>query len=300
MAPARTIDLPVTGEEVRRLCRTNDWKTPTSGIAPSYLQANLIILPSRFARDFTLLCTRNPVPCPLLASSAAPGDYRNFISHIPSVSDKEIAAGIDIRTDAPRYNIYIDGELREQVIPTIKQQWDANDHMAFLIGCSFSFENALISAGLPPPHILHGRNVPMYRTKIPLCASGAFSGSTYTVSMRMYHTSEVETVRDVTRPYVTTHGEPVAWGWEGMRAIGIDAVNQVDWGEAPVTSDGLEIVQDEEEAKVDGLVPVLWGCGVTPQEAVMRAKIPGTVMGHAPGHMVVLDGEATPMSNLVN
>lgn len=133
----------------------------------------------------------------------------------------------------------------------------------------------------------------MYRTNIPLCPAGVFVGSTYVVSMRLYRSSEVESVRNITRPYVTMHGEPVAWGWDGMRAIGINDLYDFDFGDAPITNEGLEVVQSVEEANVDGLVPVFWGCGVTPQEAVMKAKIPGTVMGHAPGYMVVMDGKGS-------
>ena len=297
MAPARTINIPVTGKEARQLCRANVWDAATSGIAFGYLQANLIVLPSRIANDFSLLCARNPVPCPLLASTVAPGDFNNFTSHIPGISDKDIASEIDIRSDVSRYNVYIDGELREQAVNSIERQWDENDHVAFLIGCSFSFESALSAAGLPPPHMLHGRNVTMYRTNIPLCPAGVFVGSTYIVSMRLYRSSEVEEVRNITRPCVATHGEPIAWGWEGMRAIGINDINKFDFGDAPVAGDGSYVVQTVEETKVDGLVPVFWGCGVTPQEAVMRAKIPGTVMGHAPGYMVVTDGKSGGFTN---
>jgi len=107
--------------------------------------------------------------------------------------------------------------------------------------------------------------------------------------MRLYRRSEVERVRDVTRPYVATHGEPLAWGWDGMRRIGIDSLQKVDWGDLPITSNGIEVDEHEEEIKEDCIVPVFWGCGVTPQLAVMNAKIPGVVMGHTPGHMVVLD-----------
>ena len=289
MAPARTIEAPESGLEARSRCKTNCWDAPTSGIAPHYLQANLIVLPAQIAHDFAILCARNPVPCPLLASSTTPGDFTNFVSHIPGVPNGKIAAGIDIRTDVARYNVYVDGRLEEKSIPSVESWWSTDDHVAFLVGCSFSFENALTEAGLPPPHMVRGCNVPMYRTNIPLCPAGIFRGSTYVVSMRMYRVSEVGIVRDITRPYVTTHGEPIAWGWDGMRAIGIFDINKVDFGDGPVDADGREIMEREEATKPDGLVPVFWGCGVTPQEAVMKAKIPGTVIGHAPGHMVVMD-----------
>ena len=289
MAPSRIEQLPVSGVEARHQCRNNTWDAPTGGISPGYLQANLIVLPSHYANDFALLCARNPVPCPLLASSARPGDFKYLLSNLPGIPNEAISFDIDLRTDAARYNIYVDGRLRETSIRNITSHWDISDHVGFLIGCSFSFENALTAAGLSPPHILHGRNVTMYRTNIPLCPAGIFAGSTYVVSMRMYHASEVEAVRSICRPYVATHGEPVSWEWDGMRALGIDDIVIFEWGDAPIDSNGLEIRQAEEDAKADGLVPVFWGCGVTPQEAVMRARVPGTVMGHAPGHMIVTD-----------
>ncbi|KAK4499748.1 hypothetical protein PRZ48_007934 [Zasmidium cellare] len=288
MAPARTIEVPSTGFESRLAASDLTWDKPTCGMAPGYLQANLIVLPSKSAKDFEILCARNPVPCPLLAKSASSGDFNNFISCVPGVSDEKIAAGIDIRTDAPRYNIYRDGVLVEEKIASVEKYWES-DHVALLIGRSYSFENALAAADLTPPHVLNDRNVTMYRTNIPLCAAGGFIGGKYVVSMRMYKASEVEKVRDITRAYVTTHGEPIAWGWDGMRDIGIKSLERFDWGDAPVLADGQAVVQSEEEGKPDGYVPVFWGCGVTPQEAVMKAKTPGIVIGHAPGHMVVLD-----------
>lgn len=289
MAPARIFDKPISGLDARLQCRTNALDTPTSGTAPGYLQANLIVLPSRYAKDFAILCARNPVPCPLLASSASQGDFKNFRSHIPGISDEKIAKGIDIRTDLSRYNVYVDGELLESSIPSIEAHWDVTDHVAFLIGCSYSFENALMAAELPPPHMLHGRNVSMYRTSIPLAPAGVFQGSKYVVSMRLYRRSEIEKVRDITRPYVATHGEPIAWGWDGMRAIGIEQLDDIEWGDLPVSADGLAVTESVEHANEDGLVPVFWGCGVTPQLAVVSAKIPGVVMGHSPGYMAVLD-----------
>lgn len=208
--------LPATGAEARIAARNNTYTTSTSGIANTFLQANLIVLPSRFASDFRLLCLRNPVPCPLLAESARVGCFDELKSWLPGIEDSRIAAGIDIRRDAPRYMVYEDGELKKFQCADIVEEW-SEDHVAFLIGCSYSFENALTAAGLPPRHAVMGRNVPMYRTRLPLCPAGIFTGATYVVSMRMYKRSEVETVRDVTRPYVATHGEPIAWGWEAVK-----------------------------------------------------------------------------------
>ena len=167
----------------------------------------------------------------------------------------------------------------------IIDEW-SEDHVAFLIGCSFSFESALAEMAFVPRHVAMERTVPMYRTNIPLCPAGVFTGGTYIVSMRPYKRKEIETVRDITRPYVATHGEPIAWGWEAVKRLGIRDIDKPDWGDAPLTLDGRalgSVEGDEDNA------PVFWGCGVTPQEAVMRAGLNGTIMGHAPGHMLLLD-----------
>lgn len=107
--------------------------------------------------------------------------------------------------------------------------------------------------------------------------------------MRFYRASQVERVRDITRPFVATHGEPVAWGWDGAERIGVRDVNVWDWGDGPVSGEGERVERREEEGREDGWVPVFWGCGVTPQEAVVQAGIEGCVVGHQPGYMVVLD-----------
>ncbi|KAF2089511.1 DUF1445-domain-containing protein [Saccharata proteae CBS 121410] len=281
VTPATT---STTAHETRLAARVNTVLS-TSGLAPSYIQANLIVLPSRFADPFRLLCHRNPVPCPLLASSAHPGDFSTLKSHLPNIPDAaRFAHDLDLRTDAPRYMVYQDGALVKSKVPDVFADW-TDDHVAFLIGCSYSFETALTAAGLPPRHTLLSRVVPMYRTKVPLHPAGVFTGATMVVSMRPYRRQDVETARTVTRAYEATHGEPVAWGWEALEKLGIDDINRPDWGDKSAAADGVEGLRIGDEQNV----PVFWGCGVTPQEAVMRAKLPGTVMGHAPGHMVVLD-----------
>ncbi|CAD0098073.1 unnamed protein product [Aureobasidium mustum] len=272
-----------TGVAVRLAARDGTLKGVTSGLTPSYLQANLIVLPSRYAADFRLLCARNPVPCPLLAESSQIGSYDSLKSYIAGLKGDKVASDIDIRYDAPKYMIYQDGLLSASHVENIATEW-TEDHVAFLIGCSYSFETALINDELPPRHFVMQRNVPMYRTNIPLCPAGVFTRSTYVVSMRPYKRSDIERVRDITRPFVTTHGEPIAWGWDGMRNLGIADITKPDWGDVPLEMDGRPLDSSNED-----VVPVFWGCGVTPQEAVMRAGLKGTVLGHAPGHMILLD-----------
>lgn len=293
-----------TGISARLAARTKVLTVQTAGFAPSYLQANLIVLPSRYANDFRLLCARNPVPCPLLAESITPGHATRLKSYLQAPAHTaitngeqdhgkkrveevivEVAQDIDLRHDFPKYRLYKDGQPDGNDVLDISSQW-TDDHVGFLIGCSYSFESALNTAGFTPRHQLHNRNVPMYRTSIPLCPAGVFKGATYVVSMRPYRIEDVEKVRDITRPYVATHGEPIAWGWDGMKQLGIADIKNVQWGDQSLKLDGSGQPFDESET---GYVPVFWGCGVTPQNAAMMAGLEGTVMAHSPGHMIVLD-----------
>lgn len=275
-----------TGLSVRLAARSNTLTTPTAGLAPSHLQANLIVLPTRYASDFRLLCQRNPVPCPLLAESSSPGAYSTLTWHLPlPASHPSHTINIDLRRDAPKYRIYRDSVTTGDDPLDITSLWDETDHTAFLVGCSYSFENALSEAGLPPRYAVQGRNVAMYRTKIPLAPAGVFTRATWVVSMRPYRAGDVERVREVTRGFGRTHGEPVDWGWEAVERLGIEDITRPEWGEAARTEDGEGVFDRAEE----GWVPVFWGCGVTPQEAVMKAGLKGTVLAHSPGHMVVLD-----------
>ncbi|KAH7162826.1 hypothetical protein B0J13DRAFT_21206 [Dactylonectria estremocensis] len=279
--------LLLTAKDARSAARHNLHTTSTSGLAPGHLQANLIILPSRYAADFRTLCARNPVPCPLIAESATVGRYDSVKSWIRGLKGRDILAdGFDIRTDSPRYMVYKDSRLEKASCSDVTAEW-TEDHVAFLIGCSYSFEAELTAVGLPPRHAVMDRNVPMYRTKMPLCTSGVFQGGTYVVSMRPYRKQDIDLVRDITRKYGSTHGEPIGWGWEAMEALGIRDIDDPEWGDAPLTLNGRQFSKSRSD-DVDE-IPVFWGCGVTPQEAVMRAGLEGTVMAHAPGHMLVLD-----------
>ncbi|CEL09820.1 hypothetical protein ASPCAL12949 [Aspergillus calidoustus] len=286
--------LLITGQEVRQAARANTHTGPTAGLAPGYIQANLIVLPSKYAADFRSLCQRNPVPCPLLAESTKPGSWDAMKSCIPNITSTALihpGNDLDLRRDIPRYLVYRDGEIDGSARHTdLLATWRDDDHVAFLIGCSFSFEAALCDAGLAPGHIVGGRNVPMYRTTIPLNPAGVFTGGTYVVSMRLYKKHDVERVRAITAPYAFTHGEPVAWGWESVEELGLADIMKPEWGDRPLWPDGKELgPQDGGAGRSTDVVPVFWGCGVTPQEAVVRARLQGTVMAHAPGHMLVLD-----------
>ncbi|KAL4786831.1 hypothetical protein BJX76DRAFT_354831 [Aspergillus varians] len=254
--------------EARLLCRRG-LVSKTAGIAPGFLQANLVVLPSAYATDFKNLCARNPVPCPLLGMTPVGNPHKVAPAECIKTAD------FDIRTDFPSYIVH--GEDGTQVVKKdILAEWTA-DHVGFLIGCSLSFEDALLRNGLKVCHQLTNRLPAMYLTNVPLLASGVFYGSTLVTSMRTYLPHEVERARDVTRPYLATHGEPIAWGWDGAKSIGVGDVDKPDFGDR----------QDFEE----GEVPVFWGCGVTPQVAVRNAssRIDGVTMAHEPGHMLVTD-----------
>ncbi|KAM0253599.1 hypothetical protein ACHAQJ_007228 [Trichoderma viride] len=287
------IQTPIlTGQQARLASRHNTHTASTSGLAPGYLQANLIILPSRYANDFRTLCARNPVPCPLIAESATKGCGDAVMSHINTLHGDEILGkGCDLRRDAPRYMVYRDSKLEKSHCGDITAEW-TSDHVAFLIGCSYSFEAELTAAGLPPRQLVLERNVPMYRTTMRLCPAGVFQGGTYVVSMRPYRKRDVDKVRSITRRFGATHGEPLDWGWEAVERLGIKDIDGPEWGDAPLDTDGRRAFgqtrsrENEDEGEE---IPVFWGCGVTPQEAVMRAGLEGVVMAHAPGHMLVLD-----------
>lgn len=279
----------VTGLDVRLAARDGKQTGPTSGLAPGFLQANMLVLPVEYADDFRRLCARNPVPCPLIAESSDIGSFDNVAGCTPRLTMK----GCDLRTDIPAYMVYHDSKLVKSHCPDIKEEWTPN-HVGFLIGCSYSFETQLAAAGLPPRHVVLNRNVPMYRTTLALCPSGVFTGSTYVVSMRPYKRKDVEQVRAITRRFGATHGEPIAWGWEALTSLGIRDVDAPEWGDAPLTEDGTPLGalrKEEYDGDEEREVPVFWGCGVTPQEAVMRAGLTGVVMAHAPGHMLLLDAK---------
>jgi uncharacterized protein YcsI (UPF0317 family) len=253
-------DLPMPREPraVRELIRSGRYDGHTSGLAPGRVQGNLAILPKRLADDFLRFCQRNPKPCPLLAVGE-PGDPM-----LPLLGED-----IDIRTDVPRYRVFRNGELVDE--PTdLRAVW-RDDLVTFVIGCSFSFEEALIEDGLPLRHIACGVNVAMYRTSIPTVPAGPFRGP-LVVSMRPLKPADAIRAIQITSRFPTVHGAPVHVGLP--EAIGIRDLAKPDWGDA------VEVMPDE--------LPVFWACGVTPQAVVMETK-PDLCITHAPGSMLVTD-----------
>ena len=244
--------------EVRARIRDNEYAGPTGGLASGFVQANLVILPGEYAFDFLKFCVRNPKPCPILEVTEA-----GFPEPVVT------APGADLRTDIPRYRVYENGELVEEP-QDIQHRWQ-DDLVGFLLGCSFTFETALIGAGLPIAHIDQGRNVPMYVTGRECVPSGPFAGP-MVVSMRPYRPEEVPLVVSITGRYPTMHGAPVHVG--KPEALGIRDLSDPEFGEP------VEIEEDQ--------LPVFWGCGVTPQAIAMKVR-PPLMITHSPGHMFITD-----------
>jgi uncharacterized protein YcsI (UPF0317 family) len=244
--------------EVRRAIRERRHTGHTAGLARGYVQGNVCILPRAYAADFRAFCEKNPKPCPLLAMSE-PGN-----PGLPA-----LGKDLDIRTDVPRYRVFRDGVLEGEVAD-LKALW-RDDLVSFVLGCSFSFEEALMAAGLRLRYVEQGRNVPMYRTSIDTVPAGRFHGK-LVVSMRPFKPADAIRAIEITSRYPRVHGSPVHMGFP--EAIGIADL------ERPWAGDPTEVREDE--------LPLFWACGVTPQSVVLDAK-PSLCITHAPGHMLVTD-----------
>ncbi|MFI9816466.1 putative hydro-lyase [Saccharothrix variisporea] len=242
----------MTPEEVRRTATG-----PTAGLAPGYAQANLIAVPLDWAYDVLLFTQRNPKPCPVL-------DVTD-----PGATTTVLADHADLRRDVPRYRVWEHGTLTAE--PADATPFWRDDLVAFLIGCSFTFESALTRAGVPLRYVDQGRNVPMYVTNRPCRPAGRIRGP-LVVSMRYIPASLVDTARATTARMPAVHGAPVHTG--NPADLGIRDLDTPDFGD-PTTPE-------------PGDVPVFWACGVTPQAAVMASKPPFAIT-HAPGHMFVTD-----------
>lgn len=244
--------------EVRALIREKKITGPTAGMSAGYAQANLVVLPADLAYDFLLFAQRNPKSCPLLEVS----DKGSRALH-------SIAQDTDITNDLPKYRIYRNGELDGEYTD-VEQFW-CDDLVSFLIGCSFSFESALLEAGVPVRHIEESCNVPMYKTNIACTPAGAFHGN-MVVSMRPLPYDQIVKATLITGDMPRVHGAPIHIG--NPEAIGIHDLQHPDFGDMVTINDGE--------------VPVFWPCGVTPQNVIMDSK-PPFVITHAPGHMFITD-----------
>lgn len=245
-------------EALRHRIRNSDFCDQTSGLAPGYVQCNLVVLPERYADDFQQFCDLNPKPCPLLARSL-PGDPR-----LPA-----LGSTLDVRTDLPRYRHWQEGINTHESVDLIDVWQD--DLVAFALGCSFSFEEALINEGIVMRHIAEGVNVPMYRTTLQCQSAGLFQGN-MVVSMRPMTPANAIRAIQVCSRYPSVHGAPIHFAH--AEQLGIDDLDAPDFG------DRVPIEADE--------VPVFWACGVTPQLALENAKLP-LAFTHSPGCMLITD-----------
>jgi uncharacterized protein YcsI (UPF0317 family) len=251
----------LTLAETRSRIRGGLYDGPTGGLARGHVQTNLVILPEDYAFDFLKFCVRNPKSCPVLE-----------VTDVGSPVPVSMAPEADLRTDVPKYRVYEGGKLTDEPAD-IRAYW-REDLVSFLIGCSFTFERALLDAGLYLAHLDQGKNVPMYVTGRRCVASGPFAGP-MVVSMRPYRPEEIPLA--VAVRYPTRHGAPVHVG--APEALGIRDLGEPEFG------DSIEVAEDQ--------IPVFWGCGVTPQAVAAKAR-PPLMITHSPGHMFItdrLDGE---------
>lgn len=230
----------------------------TAGVAPGFVQGNLAILPEKLAASFHRFCQLNPKPCPIIG-----------MSEVGSPKIPALGLDLDIRTDLPRYRVWRNGELVEEP-SDIMAHW-RDDLVAFVLGCSFSFEEALMADGLSIRHIDEGRNVPMYRTSVPCEPAGPFAGR-LVVSMRPFRPADAIRAVQITTRFPAVHGAPVHLGHPEQ--IGIADLSKPDYG------DSVSIAPDE--------LPVFWACGVTPQSVILESR-PEFAITHAPGRMLVTD-----------
>ncbi|CAB1061543.1 UPF0317 protein YcsI [Olavius sp. associated proteobacterium Delta 1] len=247
----------ISPQELRQQIRTRQWTTPTSGSASGYLQANLVILPADEAFNFLLFCVRNPKPCPIL-DVLEPGQVEPII-----------APGADLRTDLPRYKVFENREFKTDVEDV--SDYFRDDMVSFLLGCSFSFENAMLAAGLPIRNMAEDKNVSMYITNRKCIPAGPFSAQ-LVVTMRPMTPQQAIRATQVTTRFHLTHGAPIHLG--DPVKIGINDLDKPDFGDSVTVRDGE--------------IPVFWACGVTSQLAATSAPL-SRVITHAPGHMFVAD-----------
>jgi uncharacterized protein YcsI (UPF0317 family) len=245
-------------QALRRAIRAGAHNGNTSGLAAGFVQCNIVILPAAWANDFLRFCQLNPRPCPLVAMSNSPGDYT-----LPPLGD------IDIRTDVPSYKLFRNGEFVEET-RDISALWQS-DLVTFALGCSFSFEEALLADGLEVRNVTEGVNVPMYRTSIDCNSAGPFAGK-MVVSMRPFIAADAIRAVQICTRFPAVHGAPVHLGDPAL--IGIKDLGRPDYGDA------VTVGSDE--------LPLFWACGVTPQVALEAARPPFAIT-HSPGCMLVTD-----------
>lgn len=246
--------------------REGTHKGHTAGLAPGYVQANLAIMPKDYAQEFQTFCQLNPKPCPMLAIGAVGSP------HLPT-----LGADLDLRTDLSGYRVFRDGE--EIDAPDDVTKYWRDDLVAFPLGCSFSFEDALLRDDIPLRHYERNEGVAMYRTNIDTVPAGRFGGK-LVVSMRPFKPADAIRAIQITSRFPNVHGAPVHIGLP--EAIGVTDLENPAFGGAPP-----RMTEDE--------IPVFWACGVTPQVAIEHAK-PSFCITHFPGHMLITDTKNSHLS----
>lgn len=245
--------------EVRRAIREGRWRSNTKRLALGHHQANVTIVPERYAFDFMRFCFRNPKPLPLLEVTE-PGEP------VPRKS----APDADLRTDVGEYLVLRDGEVAERR-HSIAELW-RKDHVAFLTGCNLSLDRVMLEAGIPLPHLHSEEAFPaQYRSSIECTPAGAFRGP-LVVSLRPVPDALVVPLVELTSRYALSHGAPVHIG--DPAAIGVRDLAKVDWGRQNVMPPGH--------------TPMFWACGITAQAAAIASRIPEMIV-HAPGRLFVTD-----------
>src|SRR2546423_1128849 len=185
----------------RQQVRNGAYTGYTAGIAPGFVQANICILPVKWAGDFLLYCQRNPRPCQLIACS----DIGN--PRLPTLADD-----LDIRTDVPRYHIFRDGTFVEEVTD-IHSYW-RDDLVTFALGCSFSFEEALQEAGVRLKFLERNNVAAVYVTNVDTVPAGPFKGP-LVVTMRAFTPADAIRTVQITSRFPNVHGAPVHLGTPG-------------------------------------------------------------------------------------
>jgi uncharacterized protein YcsI (UPF0317 family) len=252
--------------EARRVIRSGEYTGHTAGVAPDHVQGNLCILPAVLAQEFAAFCQRNPKPCPVIGMGA-PGDPA-----LPDLGD------IDIRTDLPRYRVFREGNLVDE--PTDIRKYWSDDLVAFVLGCSFSFELPILQEGIRLQHVERDTVVPMYRTNVDCVPAGRFKGK-MVVSMRPFTPADAIRAVQITSRFPAVHGAPVHLGIP--EAIGVADLMRPDFGDPPQMRAGE--------------LPVFWACGVTPQVAIEAAR-PSICITHKPGSMLITDKRNTALAAL--
>tara|TARA_B110000093_G_C12847815_1_gene357995 strand:+ start:118 stop:918 length:801 start_codon:yes stop_codon:yes gene_type:complete len=261
-------ELETSNQTTRAQIRSGELTGSTAGLCPGFLQTNIVILPASFAEEFIEFCQRNPKPCPLLAVGE-PG----------AIDMPALGSGLDIRTDLPGYTLYRSGQL-EQNVTDITGFWQ-QDFVTFALGCSFTFEEALMKAGIPMRHIEQGKTVSMFKTDVDIVPTATFQGK-LVVSMRPIPKRCLSTVKAICSKFPHAHGAPVHWG--NSEDLGIRNLNNPDWGDA------VPINPDE--------VAVFWACGVTSQVALQTPELP-FVITHKPGSMLITDVRSNCTMNVI-